>query len=311
MAGRIRDDQLEPSIVMQMNQRHDFEQESNCPLCFEASPILNKIQSFKNNHDVFNYYKCFKCQLIFLGEKYHQFNNNTFKYIPIENNLEEQNEFFSGNDYYKDPNYMFSYWLNEKKQIVKFGYSKGKILDVGCAAGQFLDKFDNKFEKYGVELSELASLAREKNIEVFHQPIEQCELPDEHFDIITLYATIEHLSNPFHVVDVISQKLKKGGLFVLGTQNYNCLLTRIKGKYYDDYIPPEHLYLFSWYLWKRYLQKVNFKIIFKKYINGGYFFFKNKYLRYFELQFSKRIMNKYPLNQLPIYDHFYIYAQKQ
>ena len=77
--------------------------------------------------------------------------------------------------------------------------SKGRLLDIGCAFGDFLTlASQNGWECYGVELSSFAARIGKEDfgLNIVTGPLEEVNLPNEYFDVITLFETIEHLTSP-------------------------------------------------------------------------------------------------------------------
>jgi SAM-dependent methyltransferase len=135
------------------------------------------------------------------------------------------------------------------KQITRMAYKKQthKILDIGCNNGQWLLALDNKWDKYGVEVSEeAANIARKfTHAEIFCGPIESYKTELESFDVITAFALIEHLVDPRKLIQWIYQHLKKGGLLVLMTGDRESKMAkRLKDKW-PLYAPKEHLSFYS------------------------------------------------------------------
>jgi len=224
MAGRIINTKLDKFVQDEIANFRTSEIVQKCPFCGNSAELLYKVQSFNNIVDVYNYYKCHSCDFIFLGDFFYEFIKDKYKFIERKNNYNVQNIWFSNNENYKNPKYQHTYWVNEKKQIIKLGYKSGRILDIGCAAGQFLTQFNNQFDKYGVELSDLSILALQKNITVYKEPVENLSFKKENFDVISAYAVIEHLEDPFGFIEKITSWLKTGGLLVLGTNDINSYL---------------------------------------------------------------------------------------
>src|SRR5438045_8341463 len=72
---------------------------------------------------------------------------------------------------------------------------RGRLLDVGCALGDFLvEARASGWDVEGVEISSYAAQrARERGLRVSAGRLEALELPAASFDVITLYDAIEHL----------------------------------------------------------------------------------------------------------------------
>jgi len=130
--------------------------------------------------------------------------------------------------------------------IRNLAHSKhGRILDFGCAGGHFLNNVSQKWDKYGIELAANArEIATQKGIKTF-ATLEEAAFPDDFFDVITMFAVIEHLPEPKKIVKELSRVLKKGGLFVIMTGDISSLKARIQAERWHLYTPPGHIYYFT------------------------------------------------------------------
>ena len=99
----------------------------------------------------------------------------------------------------------------------------GRILDVGCGIGVFLDEFSSeKWQKYGTDISELAieeSRSRGINVNDFDQAY---DYPASFFDVIVFRGSLQLIPTPFTVIEICSRLLVSGGYMVfLSTPNSN------------------------------------------------------------------------------------------
>ena len=102
----------------------------------------------------------------------------------------------------------------------------GKILDVGCYAGQFLAALPSSFEKFGVEPSHAAAVrAVEKGIHVLGATINDIA-PEMKFDCIVSIDVIEHLLNPVDFFNKAFQLLDSKGFLIISTGNPSCFAWR-------------------------------------------------------------------------------------
>lgn len=93
----------------------------------------------------------------------------------------------------------------------------GRLLDVGCATGDFLLASRGVFEVEGVEISAAsAAVARQRGIPVTIGTL--ADVPDdERFDVISLLQVVEHLREPLPVLRQAWTRLRPGGLLFLST----------------------------------------------------------------------------------------------
>lgn len=133
-----------------------------------------------------------------------------------------------------------------KRYELQFSYIKGwqaqKVLDIGCARGDWLNFIQSKWldvELHGVDA--FSSGVDNKQIS-----FQKCQLPDavlahDYFDLITSWAVFEHLHTPLKYFEVVSKILRKGGRFIfLVTNSESCY-----GKYAYKEDIPRHLYHFN------------------------------------------------------------------
>lgn len=104
-----------------------------------------------------------------------------------------------------------------------------KLLDIGCSTGLFLDEARRAgFEAYGAELSpEAAAFARTHfGLEVHPGDWHDAGYADGSFDVVTLFDTVEHLSDPLGELAAIRRLLKPGGLLLQSAPNTDGLFAR-------------------------------------------------------------------------------------
>lgn len=123
----------------------------------------------------------------------------------------------------------------------------GRLLDIGCALGDFLmEAKDAGWDVEGVEISHFAAQrARERGLRVSAGRLEDLDLPPASFDVITLYDAIEHMTDPVTTLAAVRRLLKPGGLMHLVTPNVGGLQARLLGRHWYHYKPGEHLFYFA------------------------------------------------------------------
>lgn len=123
-------------------------------------------------------------------------------------------------------------------------------LDVGCSSGSVLSvSRDLGFQCQGVEPApEAAATAQKLGLEVFQGYLQEAGFPDDHFDIITLFEVIEHLTEPLDLVSEIRRILKPGGVLLIGTGNADSWTVKYLGnrwEYFDIRLHGGHISFFT------------------------------------------------------------------
>jgi 2-polyprenyl-3-methyl-5-hydroxy-6-metoxy-1,4-benzoquinol methylase len=138
------------------------------------------------------------------------------------------------------------------------------VLDVGCSAGQFLDALKGKVRtRVGLELSadEVAFIRKQLRFPVYSTPIEEVDIKEGPFDLVTCLQTLEHVEHPVDFLRHLGRNLKKGGYLYLELPNINdVLITHYKvSGYADFYYREPHLSYFSERTLARALKEAGFK----------------------------------------------------
>jgi len=92
----------------------------------------------------------------------------------------------------------------------------GKVLDLGCGEGHILQMLSDSYERYGCDVSDLAlSLIHDDKIQKTVCDLNKAFPFDLDFDVIIASEVLEHLQNPYNVLEKVRKHLTKGGLFLV------------------------------------------------------------------------------------------------
>lgn len=118
-----------------------------------------------------------------------------------------------------------------------------KLLDVGCANGQFLE-YTSRFgiDSIGIDISsEMVEAGRQAGL--------NCQVKDlfemtGSFDMLTYWDVIEHVPDPRAVLEKTRELLAPGGEVVIQTPCTG-MVSELFGDNWLYYLPVQHLHLFS------------------------------------------------------------------
>ena len=117
------------------------------------------------------------------------------------------------------------------------------LLDVGSGGGEFVYLLNKLgFEAYGIEPNEgYGTYARDElGLPVEIGFVQQKELEDESFDLITMHHVLEHLDDPFSILARLNRSLKKGGYLVVEVPNIESTVSAPWNRFHAA-----HLYNFN------------------------------------------------------------------
>ena len=149
------------------------------------------------------------------------------------------------------------YYRQSRSEMLAFiPRETGRLLDIGCGEGYFGAAVKSALpgcETWGVEANEVAAAgAASRNDRVLQGLVDSVDLPDAHFDVVTMNDVLEHIPYSEPVLAKVRRLLKPGGRLVLSVPNVRFYLNVrdlfIKGDWkYQDYgiLDRTHLRFFT------------------------------------------------------------------
>jgi 2-polyprenyl-3-methyl-5-hydroxy-6-metoxy-1,4-benzoquinol methylase len=160
--------------------------------------------------------------------------------------------------------------------LAREGSSARRLLDVGCATGDFLTfARERGWDVHGVELVDVAaSFCRDVlDLPVITGDLLAAGYPTGYFDVVTLWNVLEHLYDPAATLLEIRRILRPEGLLVLAAPEVNSLDARIFGPAWVGYDVPRHLYTFSRATLARLLAQNGFRVVRRRCVDSSHSLF--------------------------------------
>lgn len=234
-----------------------------CPICGpgigykviynEKLPQDDYDFSARKTPDYYHYrmVECNKCGLLYSNpvledNKVNQlYNDSKFEYDVEVDNLKAT----------------YGYYLEKANKYVA---SKGKILEVGCGNGFFLDQ--------AIDMGYLDAVGIEPSIEainkasirikpkIIHGIFNPNDFENESFDVACYFQVVEHIANVNGFLSGCYNKLNTGGVFLGIGHNVDSWLSKIlKDK--CPIINDEHVYVFNKETLRKIFEKSGFKVL--------------------------------------------------
>lgn len=142
---------------------------------------------------------------------------------------------------------------------------RGRMLDVGCAVGFFLDTARGRgWQVEGLDVSNFAvEYAREHfGLSARTGSFTGLEFAPESFDLVTMWDVIEHVPDPKAYIHKAAAVLRSGGVLALATPDIDSLPAKLTGRRWVGYkLSEEHLYYFSRRTLAHMLEEAGFDIL--------------------------------------------------
>jgi len=220
-----------------------------CPACGEsdAPPLFQKEGG--------TYVKCGNCDMVFLNpvlkdEALYDFykSNHTVQSEIVESDLS-----FYGELYNKGL---------QAIEATSTSPSKGRLLDIGCSSGIFLDiAREQGWRTYGVELNRReAEIAKTKEHTIYGDPIENINF-DIKFNAVTLWDVFEHIKDGGAFLKTVKSFLSEDGIVFMQIPSSGSLAAMILHEKCNMFDGLEHVNLYCKKAVEALLDKNGFEIL--------------------------------------------------
>ncbi|MCE9532479.1 MAG: class I SAM-dependent methyltransferase, partial [Planctomycetes bacterium] len=121
-------------------------------------------------------------------------------------------------------------------------HGEGRLLDYGCGGGDFLLRMrDQGWNVTGLDISKkvIENLRTEHGLPGFVGSL--AKIADGSFDVVTMWASLEHMHQPLSVLREVRRVLAPGGRLYIQVPNANAWNRRLFGTYSFSLDLPRHL----------------------------------------------------------------------
>lgn len=222
-----------------------MEKITHCPVC-EATSFSNYLNVV--DHTVskkeFKIQECNHCNFLFTNPRPEA--SEIGQYYQSE-------DYISHHDEAKDMmsmmyNSVRKYTINQKLKLINtLVPSKGKLLDIGCGTGNFLQVCkDNHWQTMGTEPNaEARKIAAARTKSEIIENIGMISTPGDSFQIITMWHVLEHVHQLNETIAWLQKQIDTNGKIIIAVPNPQSSDAIKYGHLWAAYDVPRHLYHFT------------------------------------------------------------------
>lgn len=149
-----------------------------------------------------------------------------------------------------------------RRRAVERYAPKGRILDVGCGRGDFLQMMlERGWECAGLELDARVGAKSRKGLDLKCGSLSDVRFAEASFEAVTFWHVFEHVREPEWTLKECARILKPQGLLVLAVPNTGSVQAKVGGRGWFHLDPPFHLYHYSAANMKKFLDKNGFEVL--------------------------------------------------
>ena len=217
---------------------------NNCPICkSDQTTLFLTCIDHTVSRETFSIVQCNSCGFKFTNPRPEE--DKLGAYYKSEDYVSHSNtkKGFINSTYQS----VRKYTLLKKLELISKYYKTGKILDIGCGTGEFLNTCKSaKWETFGIEPDPDARKMAKDNFGLdVREESEINNLSNEGFDIISMWHVLEHVPRLNERIEDLKRLIKPDGVIIIAVPNCNSLDAKIYGENWAAYDVPRHLYHFT------------------------------------------------------------------
>ena len=236
-----------------------MEQLNNCPVCqSQTFKDTLTVKDYTVSQEQFKIVTCKKCGFRFTNPR--PAGDAIGEYYKAESYISHTNT--SKGLISKIYQEVRKFTLKGKLNLInRLSPKKGKLLDVGCGTGMFLDVArENGWKVNGIEPDAGARAIAEKTNQIKINDEVLLSFQHETFDVISLWHVLEHIHQLNETIEWLKARLSKNGSLIIAVPNHESKDANIYQEHWAAYDVPRHLYHFSQNSIKELFAKYGFEL---------------------------------------------------
>ncbi len=163
----------------------------------------------------------------------------------------------------------FSFYVKNLYFKIPRSVTEGKVMDVGCGNGGYIMLLKKMgWEVYGIDISTnaLEKIKQDAKTHVLTGELIEQDLPENKFDLVTMWHSLEHMRDPREILRKIYSITKPGGKLLICVPNYANVIAKLFRQRWFALDLPRHLFHFTPAMLKKMLLSAGFRVSSIRYI---------------------------------------------
>jgi SAM-dependent methyltransferase len=194
----------------------------------------------------FDFVRCTNCTLVYVNPRLLE--SATLAYYGDASDQQSMVDWLNVLTNPANQSWQIPYFQEAVDILAKSIPANGKILDIGCSIGLFMEVAQKSgFECVGLEPEpKSCDYALTRGLDVRPDLFNDAGFPPASFDAITLFGVLEHLSKPKEMLADIMKALKPGGVVMVIVPNVYSIANGTLHSLARTFTGRNHLNYFSW-----------------------------------------------------------------
>lgn len=137
------------------------------------------------------------------------------------------------------------------------------VLDVGCGSGSFLARIHDHYKSQvsGVDFKNLTHLPSFANVKFHHGLFYEQDLPDNAFDLVTMWHFLEHDYDPVRTLATARNLLKPDGRLIIEIPRLDSVTFRMYRERWPGLQAPQHTVLYTKQMLLKFIERSGLEVV--------------------------------------------------